>query len=376
MVSNAADWRSTQLPSPVSSTSSQPVRAASGSKKPRKRRLWLWIIVGVILFLAVAAGGAFWWYQNALAPHSAGNKDTRRIQVEQGETVAGISAKLEQEGIISSALAFQIYTQLSQSKNNLQAGAYAFSPSQSVQTIVGHLVEGKVDSMMVTILPGSTIRDIQKSLQEKYGFSPAEVEEAFTAQYSHPLLAKKPKGASLEGYIYPETYLLNGNESVKSLLERSFDEMQKYITEKKLEPAFKKRKLSLHQAITLASIVQQEVISEKDMKQVAQIFYRRLAIKMPLGADATFIYGAEVLGVEPRVNLNSPYNTRIVKGLPPGPIGNASLMALEAVAHPAKGNYLYFVSGDDGTTYYSRSLKEHEQKTAKYCRKNCAIFDN
>jgi UPF0755 protein len=316
------------------------------------------------------------WYQGALQPRDSADTSEHRIQIAQGSTVAVISKQLEQEGMISSAFAMQLYAQITRVKNNLQAGTYILSPSQSVQTIVDHLVKGKVDNMMVTILPGATIKDIQKSLQKNYGFSSTEVEAAFAAKYTHPLLATRPKHATLEGYIYPETYQIQGDGTVQSLLKRSFDEMYTHLKEKKLLSAFKHHRLTIHQAITLASIIQKEVASEMDMKQVAQIFYKRLVDRMPLGADATFIYAADILGVEPRVSLDSPYNTRKVVGLPPGPIGNVSLSALEAVAHPAKGSYLYFVSGDDGKTYYSKTLKEHEQKTATYCRKNCAIFNN
>ena len=375
MENNGSDWRSTKLPQPAPPNEPE-FHAPLHTHATKKRRKWPWIVGILLLVCLVAAAAAFMWYQQALQPRDRTSKREWRIQIAQGETVSTISEKLQQEGIISNAFAFQLYTQLMQSKNNLQAGTYILSPSQSVPTVVDHLVKGKVDTMMVTIVPGTTIRTIQKDLQEDYGFSPDEVEDAFTLSYNHPLLQGRPKGASLEGYLFPETYQLNGNEKVSSLFERSFDQMYTKIKEQKLEAAFKKKNLSLHKAITLASIIQKEVVSEKDMKQVAQIFYKRLAIHMPLGADATFIYGADLLGVEPRVSLDSPYNTRVIKGLPPGPIGTVSLAALEAVAHPAKGNYLYFVSGDDGTTYYSETLKEHEAKTQQYCKKNCAIFNN
>jgi UPF0755 protein len=95
---------------------------------------------------------------------------------------------------------------------------------------------------------------------------------------------------------------------------------------------------------------------------------------MPLGADATFVYAAKKLGTAPSVNLESPYNTRIHAGLPPGPIASPGKSALEAAGNPATGDYLFFVSGDDGTTYFTRTQQEHDQKTREYCHKNCSLF--
>ncbi len=101
------------------------------------------------------------------------------------------------------------------------------------------------------------------------------------------------------------------------------------------------------------------------------MFYNRLKHNLPLGSDVTFIYAARQLGVTPSPDLNSPYNTRIHKGLPPGPISNMTISALEAVAHPAPGNYLFFVAGDDGTIHFARTAQEHEQNIQKYCHNLC-----
>jgi UPF0755 protein len=107
---------------------------------------------------------------------------------------------------------------------------------------------------------------------------------------------------------------------------------------------------------------------------VAQIFFKRLREGMPLGADATFVYAANKAGVAPTVDLDSPYNTRIHAGLPPGPISAPGLAALQGVAQPAEGDYLYFVSGDDGKNYYSRTAEEHEANTREHCKINCSLF--
>src|SRR5690606_19503304 len=138
--------------------------------------------------------------------------------------------------------------------------------------------------------------------------------------------------------------------------------------------------LSLHQAIILASIVHKESYDFEDQRQVAQVFLKRLEMGIPLGADATFRYAAAIAGQEPSVDFESPYNTRINAGLPPGPIANFEIEALRAVASPDDSDYLYFVHGDgchdeDSTTpcvtYFSKTQSEHEANTIKYCREYC-----
>jgi UPF0755 protein len=129
----------------------------------------------------------------------------------------------------------------------------------------------------------------------------------------------------------------------------------------------------LYQAITLASIVQREEPDATSQKQVAQVFYLRLAKDMPLGSDVTAYYGADQIGAERAVTVDTPYNTRIHTGLPPGPIATPGLTALQAVAAPASGDYLYFLSGDDDVTYFAHTDEEHEANIKAHCQIKCAI---
>ncbi len=138
-----------------------------------------------------------------------------------------------------------------------------------------------------------------------------------------------------------------------------------------LREAFSRQGLTVHQAVTLGSIIEQEVSNEPDRAQVAQVFLKRYKSDISLGSDPTAFYGAIKDGKEPSVGYDSPYNTRIYKGLPPGPIGNVSESSLNAVANPAGTDWLYFVAGDDGKTHFSKTLEEHEELTRRYCTKLC-----
>ncbi len=339
-----------------------------------KRRLSVAIaLVIVILIGLVIALVTVLSYRHNLSARDPKSTASVRITIENGASIRAITKQLESKKIIRSALAMEQYIQFERPQAQLQAGRYALSPRDSVPQIVKHLESGKTDLFMVTILPGRTLSELKKDFAKK-GYSQKEINAALAYSYDSPLLKDKPATSDLEGYIYPETFEMQSDAPLTSLIQRSIDTLYQKIKDDKLEEAFKKRNLSLYQALTLASIIQQESPDPSDQKKIAQVFFLRLQKDMKLETDPTFIYAAEKLGVEPRVTVDSPYNTRLYKGLPPGPIGNMNYQALEAVAYPAEGEYLYFVSGDNGVTYFSKTLEEHERNTKLHCKKLCQLF--
>ena len=162
-------------------------------------------------------------------------------------------------------------------------------------------------------------------------------------------------------------------------MTRTFDEYEDVIKQNDIVSGLQKQGLTLYQGITLASIVQREVTNptpskvSDDQRQVARVFLNRLAAGMTLGSDVTYQYAAKKLGVTPSPTLDSPYNTRTHTGLPPGPIAVPGVGALVAVASPASNNYLFFLSGDDGVTYYATTDAQHEQNIQQHCQKKCSV---
>lgn len=359
---------STQEPSMTSPLSLPPKKSMS----VRKRIL---LIIGSLLVIAILAiVAAFFWYQHETSPVSNDANATRvRVTIESGTTPDEIGSLLAGKKVIRNTTAFEIYTRLSGTRNKLQAGTFSLSPHESTAAIVDHLVAGKTDQFSITFLPGATVADNKKVLLGA-GYSQAEIDAAFKKTYESPLFQDKPANADLEGYIYGETYTFSAGSTVEQILQRTFDEFYAAISENNLISGLQAQGFNLYQGVTLASIIQREVSGQADSAQVAQIFLKRLNEGMPLGADATFVYAANKAGVTPTVDLDSPYNTRIHTGLPPGPISAPGVAALRAVAHPAEGDYLYFVSGDDGKNYYSRTIEEHEKNTREYCKINCSLF--
>jgi UPF0755 protein len=371
-----------QTPSVDPRTSSTVTPAPSAPKPPtqpqlilpkKKRRPWLRFLIAFVFLLIALAVAAYFWYQASLSPVDSSATQRTRVSIAAGSSPSQIANQLQQSGLIRHAIAFDIYTRLSGTRGKLQAGTYSLSPSESLPDLVTHLISGKVDTVTLTFLPGARL-DEHKRVLLGAGYDEAEVTAALAASYDHPLFASKPSDTDLEGYIYGETYTVNSDASVKSVLVTTFNQYYKVIQEDGLIEAYRQRGLSLYEGITLASIIQREVAGAADQKRVAQVFFKRLALGMSLGADATYQYAARKLGVSPTPDLNSPYNTRKYAGLPPGPIASPGRTALQAVAQPASGEYLYFVSGDDNVNYFSYTDEEHLAKVRQYCRVKCSTY--
>lgn len=243
-----------------------------------------------------------------------------------------------------------------------------------------------------TIRPGETIMDIKKHLSEvdrntggKKGerlpnYTVEEIETAFKADYDFDFLKSRPAGASLEGYLFPETHNFYANATVEDILEVFLAEMGKVIAENNLVAKYAEHDLSLNDGIILASIVQRES-TPSDVATVAQVLMTRMAYGWTLGADATVTYALDVIDPDrtthqdnaAALEIDSCYNTRLYAGLPCGPISNPGLPALLAVAEPSDTAYLYFLTGDDGLMYYSSTEYEHTQNVYRYCQILCNI---
>lgn len=360
---------------PADSQSQSPL-PAGGEEKPKKKKSFikkLCIGLVILLVLVIAAVASLYvWYQQQLQPVDAASTDRVRLVIESGSTQRTIASQLKQEGLIKSRSAFIAYTEISGTKSQLKAGAYNLQKSESVPQIVDHLVSGKVDEFSITFLPGDTLANHRKRIIAA-GYSAADVDAALQKQYDHPALVSKPASADLEGYIYGETYRFASSATPEDIIVRTLDELQKEIVAENLTAKLKAQNMNLFQGITLASIVQREVSSAADSAQVAQVFYSRIKQGMNLGSDVTYHYAADKMNVARDFNLDSPYNTRKYKGLPPGPIASPGLGALKAVANPAAGDFLYFVSGDDDKTYFARTNAEHEANVAKHCLEKCLL---
>lgn len=314
-------------------------------------------------------------YNQNITPVSSSQKAVI-VTIPTGATIKEIGKKLQDQGVIKAAWAFEWYVRNKSLGNYLQAGTYSLRPSQNMSEIVSAITRGKVDTTLVKILPGQRIDQIRNSLIRNDGFTAEEVDAALDpAQYANePALADKPPADSLEGYLYPDSYQKTNETKPETIIRAALAEMRKHL-KPEIRAAFIKQGLTVHEGVILASIIEQEVSNPNDKPVVAQVFLKRRHENMQLGSDVTAFYGAvkagKMLTQNEALRLDSPYNTRMHSGLPPGPISNVSASSLKAVASPASTDYLYFVAGDDGVTYFSRTLSEHESLTAQHCKKLC-----
>lgn len=340
----------------------------------KKKKQWLKVLICIILLLGLSASYGVYrvrkTYLQYLQPVNS-STESKHVTIAPGSTVKEIAEQLKSAGLIRDTWVFEWYVRNQDLRDKLQAGTYSLRPNMSVPEIVDIIANGKVAIDLVTILPGQRLDQIAAGLQ-KAGFTKEQVTAGLNPKLyeNHPALVDKPEGASLEGYLYPESFQKTATTSVETIVRASLDEMQKRLTPT-TRKGITKQGLTVYEGIILASIIDKEVSSAKDKPTVAQVFLKRNRIGMQLGSDVTAFYGAYLAGAEPTVFFDSPYNTRLYAGFPPGPISNVSQSALEAIVNPSNTDYLYFVAGDDGVTYFSHTVEEHERLTREHCKKLC-----
>ena len=364
------------VPQPING---QPSGLKTG-KKPAKNRTIIWVISIITTILIGFFVVGVIWYNAQLTSVGTDKGQLKLIKIASGSTPAQIGDELQSQSIIRSSIAFNLYIKMSNNNKNLQAGTYRLSPAETIPQIVNHLVNGSVDQFSITFYPGATLVD-NTNATKKYdvttvlknaGYSDADITAALKMTYDSPLFANKPASADLEGYIYGETYNFNVGATVQDILTSVFQQYYSVVQKNNLVAGFASHGLNLYEGITLASIVQRESGNKTDQPQVAQVFYSRLASGMTLGSDVTYQYIADKTGVARDPNLNSPYNTRRFAGLPPGPIAVPGLTAMQAVANPASGDYLFFLSGDDNITYFAKTEAEHQANVINHCAVKCS----
>lgn len=345
-----------------------------------RRNLFLFIAIMIAIFLVLLI--AYLWLEHAVqSPRNPDSAPARKIIIESGSGVAEIAELLQREQIISGTLPFKYYVWKTGKKKDFKAGAYEISPSQSIAEITDLLSGVMSGEVRVTVLEGWTNKAIRSLLGEKLAVpngdqavSLAQREaierdfnEAVRSAYPFEWLQDIPPEQELQGYLFPDTYRFFREAPMTEVVEkmlRNFD--QKMTPERRAEIA--DRGWTLNQVVTLASIVQKEAV-DADMPKIAGIFIKRLQENRKLESDATVNYVTGKGERQPTfedTRLDSPYNTYRNIGLPPGPICNPGLSALEAVLNPEITDYLYFLNAPDGRTIYSRTYEEHLQQKKQY----------
>jgi UPF0755 protein len=303
---------------------------------------------------------------------------TRRFTVAKGETASEVSERLQQEGLVSSALAFRLRARSEGLDVNVQAGDYELSPSMRPSEIMEALQHGRLAGSALTIPEGWRLAQIADLVEAKRPGSRAEfLGLALDRRLDLPALADRPQGSSLEGYLFPDTYQLDADTSMQKLIDTMLRNFGQKVGPEHIARA-RAKGLSVHQLLTMASIVEREARLPGERTLIAGVYLNRLRQNMPLQADPTVQFALRpsnasaadgsywkttLTGTDLRTE--SPYNTYQQRGMPPGPICSPGIGSIDAVLDAGPTDLLYFVAKPDGSHLFATTLAEHNANVAK-----------
>ncbi len=325
------------------------------------RKILFWTLLpGLLLLLTVALLG----YRFILAPHTPPAEVF--YQVQPGASLSRVAADLEQLAVVRSSLALRLLARQNGLAGQIHSGRYRFIDPATPGQILQRLVSGDVEKVSITIPEGFSLAQIAERLAEA---GHADRQQLLALANDPEFLRSLGVEAdSLEGYLFPETYRFTPGIGAKALLQMMVNQLRANLSAELLAKA-KAHKLNLHQLLTLASIIEKETGRIEEMPLISSVFHNRLRRGMLLQTDPTVIYGIKDFdGNLTRNHLQTPtpYNTYLIRGLPPGPIASPGIRAILAAADPAASNYLYFVSRGDGSHQFSTTLREHNQAVRQY----------
>jgi len=326
-----------------------------------KRRLFVLITALALLPVLIGAGRFALFLLRPTTPPAPVT-----VSVPSGTSFGQIAHKLQTNDVVSSVICFKLLARLRGETAAIQAGDYRFAGAATPGQVLDRLVAGDVERHQLTIPEGFSLVEIAHRLQER-GFPDAQAFLPLTRNTEF-LTSLGIDAASLEGYLFPETYTFDSRTTARQLILAMVGQGQAELTPALLAQA-KKQGLNRHQLLTLASIIQKEAGNNAEMPLISAVFHNRLRRGIALQADPTVIYGIKDFdGNLTRRHLReiTPYNTYRVPGLPPGPIASPGRTALQAAANPAAVNYLYFVARGDGTHKFSSTLREHNAAVRRY----------
>jgi UPF0755 protein len=334
-------------------------------KPPKKPARWRIVLVAVLL-LAVLGGASAWLGYDALMNLRTEEKGGPAVVViPKGAGLSSIANILHQAGVIEHPRLFMLASRLKKVSGGIKAGEYAIRPGTSQAEILNILGRGRVLTHTVSIPEGFNLKQIIARLA---AMRLVDGQKAWALAHTPSYLRQKDiPAASLEGYLFPTTYRFARGLGARAVFNTMIKHFNK--TWKPLEGRASNRKLSRHQLITLASIIEKEARHDHERPLISSVYHNRLKRGMLLQADPTVIYGVKDFdGNLTRAHLteDTPYNTYVRKGLPPGPICSPGAKSLAAAVNPVESKKLYFVAMGDGRHYFSRTLREHKRAVYRY----------
>lgn len=333
-------------------------------------------LIATVLVLVFIVSGVSYWYLMARTDTAHGlQTENQRFVVRPGENVASVADRLQAAGIIDGRLTFILYALRTGLYKQFQVGEYSLSGALDIPTIVQRMVEGKVvpAGVRVTFPEGWTMDEMAARLTET-GLAGNDFLEIAKQPFPkweerYSFLRGRPAQSSLEGYLFPDTYIFPPQATGELIVNELLKNFQA-----KAEPVIlaglSAHKLSFHEILTLASLIEEEGRTESDRQNISDVFRKRLLIGQPLQSDATINYIHNTAKDQPTfedLKSTSPYNTYAYPGLPPGPIGNPSLMSIRAALYPTSNPYYYFlIDLKSRTTYFAEDFAGHQRNRTEH----------
>lgn len=333
-----------------------------------KRNIILILAIVILLYgIYIAA--------EMLIPLPIGNKNME-IEIPKGATFRQAIEILSREGLIRDKNIFLFIGRISGLDRKIRAGYYSIYGSMSPLDIFRILKKGQIIEYEITIVEGDSLTEIAEKLSEK---GIIHTEEFMQLATDKDFLSSYDIDApSFEGYIFPDTYKIpkgmNPEEAVGMMINKMREEYSGELTVRTSELGFSEREV-----LTLASIIEKEAATDEERPLISAVYHNRLKKRMPLQADPTAIYGIKSFGekiIESDLRRKTPYNTYVIKGLPPGPIASPRMKSILAALYPAKVSYIYFVSNNDGTHTFSVTPEEHRLAVESYRAKKRMEIEN
>lgn len=329
-------------------------------------------LVRIIVVITIPLLLALWFYsylnKQLFLAYQPNNINKILIELEPGTTLSQFCNDLQREGVIRSAAFFKIVATMSGKDKNLKAGEYELSASMTPQEILNKLSIGDVFKRILTIKEGWDIWQIADELEvakilDREIFLDSVQDREFIEKFE---LDEKAK--SLEGYLYPETYHFSGRPEIRSII---WTLLEQFVKNWKPEytARLKELNMTMHEIITLASIIEKESGNFKEQPFISSVFHNRLKSNMMLQSDPTLVYGVKDFNgvvLNKHKAIDSPYNTYMYIGLPPGPIANPGSSAIRAALYPEQSDYLYFVADGQGGHVFSENLADHNKAVRRY----------
>ncbi|MFO7708900.1 MAG: endolytic transglycosylase MltG [Desulfobacterales bacterium] len=320
------------------------------------------------VFVSGCAAAVLWFELQhfAATPASRVDFEEKTLLVRSGQPFSAVAETLFRAGIVQSPLKFRLLARLQGADRRLKAGEYGLRASMPPQEVLAMLQRGLVKLYRLTIPEGWTMRQIAEAVEKAGLGSAAEI----IASAGDPAVARRHgiEADSMEGYLFPDTYLFPRGVSAETIIavlhERFRAAFPPEWTRRAADLGF-----SLHDTVTLASIIEKETGAAAERPLISSVFHNRLKRGMRLETDPTVIYGIENFdGNLTRRHLSTPtaYNTYLIRGLPPGPIASPGSESLRAALYPARTDYLFFVSRNDGTHVFSTNLDDHNRAVRQY----------